>query len=135
MCAVTQCIYHLRETPPLPHSSWGTQTNTEPEGHRHTQTHLVMAGLEGAPSAVESHLHRGEGQVGHEIFTALHVAVLHLEEKAQIRKEHRKRSVTANRGDRQVLQWLERKSCMFNRHHKAFEGNYPTPYRDGNGGE
>lgn len=50
-----------------------------------------MAGLEGAPSAVESHLHRGEGQVGHEIFTALHVAVLHLEEKAQIRKEYRKR--------------------------------------------
>lgn len=97
------------------------------QADRHTQTHLVMAGLEGAPSAVESHLHRGEGQVGHEIFTTLHVAVLHLEEKAQVRKEYRKRSVTANRRDRQVLQWLERKSCMSNRHHKAFEGNYPTP--------
>ena len=45
-----------------------------------THTYLVMAGLEGAPGAVESHLHRGEGQIGHEVFAALSVAVLHLEE-------------------------------------------------------
>lgn len=39
-----------------------------------------MAGLEGAPGAVESHLHWGEGQIGHEILATLCITVLHLEE-------------------------------------------------------
>lgn len=42
--------------------------------------YLVMAGLEGAPGAMESHLHRREGQIGHKIFTTLRITVLHLEE-------------------------------------------------------
>ena len=41
--------------------------------------HLVVAGLEGTPGAVEGHLHRGEGQVGHKVLAALPVGVLHLE--------------------------------------------------------
>lgn len=45
-----------------------------------------MAGLEGAPGAVESHLHWGEGQIGHEILTALRITVLHLEERAKVDK-------------------------------------------------
>lgn len=49
------------------------------------QTHLVMAGLEGAPSAVESHLHRGESQIGHKILTTLRIAVLHLDRGRQIK--------------------------------------------------
>ena len=43
-----------------------------------------MTGLEGAPGAVESHLHRGEGQIGHEILTTLRIAVLHLEQRAKV---------------------------------------------------
>lgn len=45
--------------------------------------YLVMAGLEGAPCAVESHLHRRQGQIGHIILTTLCIIVLHLEERAQ----------------------------------------------------
>lgn len=45
-----------------------------------------MAGLEGAPGAVESHLHRGEGQIGHKILTTLRITVLHLEERAKVGK-------------------------------------------------
>lgn len=41
-----------------------------------------MAGLEGAPCAVESHLHRRQGQIGHIILTTLRIIVLHLEERA-----------------------------------------------------
>lgn len=44
-----------------------------------------MAGLEGAPSAVESHLHRGESQIGHKILTTLRIAVLHLDRGRQIK--------------------------------------------------
>lgn len=49
-----------------------------------SHTNLVMAGLEGAPGAVESHLHRGEGQIGHEILTTLRITVLHLEERESV---------------------------------------------------
>lgn len=49
------------------------------------RTHLVMASLEGAPSAVESHLHRGEREIGHKILTTLRIAVLHLEKSRQIK--------------------------------------------------
>lgn len=45
-----------------------------------------MAGLEGAPSAVESHLHRGESQIGHKILTTLRIAVLHLDRGRQIKR-------------------------------------------------
>lgn len=45
-----------------------------------------MAGLEGAPGAMESHLHRGEGQIGHKILATLCITVLHLEEKANSRQ-------------------------------------------------
>lgn len=48
-----------------------------------TDTHLVMAGLEGAPRAVESHLNRRQGQIGHIILTTLCVIVLHLEERTE----------------------------------------------------
>lgn len=39
-----------------------------------------MASLEGAPGAVESHLHRREGQIGHKVLAALRITVLHLEQ-------------------------------------------------------
>lgn len=49
-------------------------------------TYLIMAGLEGAPGAVESHLHRGEGQIGHKILATLCITILHLKEKANSRQ-------------------------------------------------
>lgn len=52
-----------------------------------TDTHLVMAGLEGAPRAVESHLHRRQGQIGHIVLATLCVVVLHLEERTGVEKE------------------------------------------------
>ncbi len=102
--------------------------------YRHTN--LVMAGLEGAPGAVESHLHRGEGQIGHKILTTLRITVLHLEERAEVGKlrypksKYRKRSVKAQKtGQLKHLKlsvgsgWLESKSCMSNCHHRAFVDN------------
>lgn len=44
-------------------------------------TYLIVAGLEGAPGAVEGHLHWGEGQIGHKIFATLCITVLHLKER------------------------------------------------------
>lgn len=44
-----------------------------------TKSSLVMASWNGAPNAVEGHLHRWEGQVGHELFVSLPIWVLHLE--------------------------------------------------------
>ncbi|TNN88986.1 hypothetical protein EYF80_000864 [Liparis tanakae] len=43
-----------------------------------------MAGLEGAPGAVERHLHRGEGQIGHKILATLRITVLHLGQSSQL---------------------------------------------------
>lgn len=43
--------------------------------------YLIMAGLEGAPGAVEGHLHWGEGQIGHKFFATLRITVLHLKER------------------------------------------------------
>lgn len=54
-----------------------------------------MAGLEGAPSAVESHLHGGEGQVGDKIFAALRITVLHLgKERCKLERETDESSIT-----------------------------------------
>lgn len=70
-----------------------------------------MAGLEGAPSAVESHLHRGEGQVGDKIFAALRVAVLHLGGDGT-GKLGKSRNLSQRVVGVIVELFLRRKSCM-----------------------
>lgn len=119
--------------------------------HTRPHTYLVMAGLEGAPGAVESHLHRGEGQIGYKILATLRITVLHLEERAEVeqfsypKSKYRKTSVNAQMTGavkfslRYSLVFLEvvglrvNLACLIAT--RAFADNYPTPYRDGNGGK
>lgn len=143
-------MYHLlhatmhltSETLALP-SNTDTQIYTDTDRHRHTPGHGWLGGCSRCRGKSFAQ-GRGSDRSQNPYHSAHHCTAPTWEGKGRKTElsKYRKRSVKAKKTSQlKHLKfsvgrgWLESKPCMSNCHHKAFVDNYPTPYRDGNGGE